>query len=68
MAEYVYRVVQDGMVVAKVYSTNKSTAVREINHYATMYMCDGNVEIQERRNKKYVTVKRCRNLSVWNDD
>lgn len=49
------RLVQDGVVVAKVESDNLHRVLREIQHYALQYVEDGPVAIQTRVGKRYRT-------------
>lgn len=45
-----YRLLQDGMEVARTFGPN---ARAEINHYAAMYGQDGPVTIQRKRGRKW---------------
>ena len=45
MREYQYKLLQEGMEVARVFAPTNKEAKREINHYAAMYGQDGPVEI-----------------------
>ncbi len=47
-----FKLLQDGFVVVAVESRDREQALREINHYATMYGQDGPVTIKEVTRKK----------------
>lgn len=46
---YRYKLIQDGMIVARVECPNEEQAKNEINHYAMMYQQDGPVKIVKMR-------------------
>lgn len=47
MAEHVFEIIQDGIVVAKTMSTNRKKAEAEAMHYAMVYRQDGPVKMRE---------------------
>ena len=49
--EYDYRLIQDGVQVARVICNIKDDAEREISHYAMMYGQDGPLKIVRRSRK-----------------
>jgi hypothetical protein len=49
---YRYSLMQDGITVAAVESSDKEQAEKEINHYAMMYAPDGPVKIVRRERKE----------------
>lgn len=52
-----FRVLQDGLVVAEVQAPSYSQGAREIAHYAMMYGQDGPVDVQERKNGRWRSMK-----------
>jgi len=46
---YKFILVQDGIEVACVESSDRDRAFKEINHYAWIYSQDGEVEIREKK-------------------
>lgn len=45
MKRYVYKLIQNNVIVAEVEAGSEEQAAREINHYAMMYSEDGPVQI-----------------------
>lgn len=52
MRTHKYQLIQNGVVMASVYSESKEQAEKEINHYALVYSQDGPVEIKDCLKKK----------------
>lgn len=48
MKRYIYKLIQDGMIVAMVEGTVEEDVKREISHYYAMYSQDGAVEIKRK--------------------
>lgn len=47
MAEHVFEIIQDDMVVAKAISSKRNKAYAEAMHYAMVYRQDGPVKLRE---------------------
>lgn len=51
-----YRLIQGGVIVARVEGRDGERAKREIDHYAFVYAQDGPCAVQERRGKRWHTL------------
>lgn len=56
-----YRIIQDGMVVAS------STSLNDAVHYATVYAADGPVEVQSKKSGKWVSAMSMRQWGEGDD-